>query len=294
MPEAGSELASPPAGLPAPGSAPDACLLCGAGSPRELFRKSGKRFWLCGACELVFVHDLWPEFFQGEEDLRYMEHYGDLREAKPRQRRDWGRVLDELEAYRQRGTLLEVGCGVGLFLQTARERGWTCTGVEMLDDLARHAREDRGLDVRAGELSTAAFPAESFDVVYMNEVIEHVVDPVELLTEVRRVLRPGGVALLRTGNARSWTARLRGADWRYFQFAGHGHIRYYSPSAAHALAKAAGFERADSTTRGFALREATELRGCWYRPFVALAQGIVSQFTGPAGTGQRLTMRLVR
>ncbi len=294
MSRAAEAVGEPPPGLPAPGSAPDACPLCGAASPRALFEKSGKVFWLCAACELVFVHDLWPEFFQGEEDLRYLENYGDLREPKPRQQREWARVLDELETFRERGTLLEVGCGVGLFLQTAAARGWTCTGVEMLDSLARHARDERGLDVRTGELSAQGLPDGAFDVVYANEVIEHVVDPVELLTEVRRVLRPGGVVVLRTGNGRSWTARLRGAGWRYFHFAGHGHIRYFSPAAARALARAAGFEEGGSTTRGFALRETSELRGRWYRPFVALAQGIVSQLAGPAGAGQRLTMRLVR
>ena len=148
--------------------------------------------------------------------------------------------------------------------------------------------------MRSGELRDARIGDASFDVVYMNEVIEHVVAPVELLAEVRRVLRPGGIALLRTGNARSWTARLRGADWRYFQFAGHGHIRYYSPAAARALAAAAGFDCAPATTRGFALRETSELRGHWYRPGVALLQGIASKLAGPFGAGQRLTMRLVR
>ena len=143
MPEGGAQV-QPPPGLPVPGSVPAACLLCDTADPERLFEKSGKTFWLCRGCELVFVHDLWPEFFGGEEELRYLEHYGEQREPKPRQRREWNGVLAELEAYRELGTLLEVGCGVGLFLQTARERGWACTGLELLDELARNAREERG------------------------------------------------------------------------------------------------------------------------------------------------------
>lgn len=279
---------------PQPGSEPETCPLCGAGAPRRLLHQGGKAFWLCRSCEFVFVHDIWPEFFRGEEDLRYLDVYGEQRSVAGRRRRELERLLDELEGRRRTGRLLEVGCGVGLFLEAARARGWEVSGVELLEDVARHAREERGLDVRSVELSRAGFAEGELDVVYMNEVIEHVVDPVGLMREVRSLLRPGGLALVRTGNARSWTARLRGAGWRYYHFAGHGHIRYFSPPAARALARAAGFAGVRPSTRGFALREASELRGRWYKPLVKLAQSLVSPLARACGAGQRLSMRFER
>lgn len=276
-----------------PGSSPSTCLVCCGDRPRRLFFRSGKWFWFCRYCELVFVHDIHPEC---DEDLTGLDDpacYTDTRTSTTRKRRKLAHLLGELEPYRQRNRLLDVGCSVGTFLDGARERGWRCSGIEILLETARYAREERGLDVRAGELRDARFPSGEFDVVYMNEVIEHIVDPVELMTEVRRVLRPGGVALVRTGNAASWSARLRGADWGYYRFEPHGHIRYYSPKAAHYLARATGFARVDCRTHGFALRGGHELEGRSrrFKLFVKLAQSPVSPWARLFGRGHRLSMR---
>jgi SAM-dependent methyltransferase len=284
------ELLSVPAGAPEPGSTPDRCLVCGVPRPRALFERSGKRFWACRGCELVFVHDIYPEFTQDVAHLPETYEFGRPRAAKPRELREYARILARFERVRRLGSLLEVGCGQGVFLEAASRAGWRALGVEMLPELARVAREERGLDVRTGELCDARLPDASVDAAYMNEVIEHVVDPVALLGELRRVLRPGGIALLRTGNARSWSARVRGGGWSYYRFGGHLHIRFYSPRAAEALARAAGFDAVRCETRGFALREAGELRGRWYKPAVQIAQALVSPAAGPLGAGHRLSM----
>ena len=152
------------------------------------------------------------------------------------------------------------------------------------------ATRQRGLEVHRGELFDAAYPDETFDVVYMSEVIEHIVEPIPLLEEIHRVLRPGGIALLGTGNAQSWSARLRGRDWDYYLFGGHLHIRFYGPKSARVLAERAGFASVECRTRGFALRESEEMRGAWYKPFFKLAQGFVSPLAGPMGAGHRLRM----
>lgn len=271
------------------GPEPTACLICRHPSPRRAFERSGKWFWSCTGCGLVFVHDIYPEFARFDE-----EAYGDhvVSRARPgrREQARWRRILGELETVRTTGRLLEVGCGEGNFLAAARDAGWGAVGIEILEDLARYAREELGLDARGGDLLEAAFDDASFDVVYMNEVIEHVVDPVELMTEVRRVLRPGGVAVVRTGNALSWSARMRRGAWWYYQFCGHGHIRFYSPRAARTLARAAGFSSVDSRTRGFAFRDATEMPRGWLRPVVRLAQAPLSPLARMAGAGHGLAM----
>jgi SAM-dependent methyltransferase len=276
------------------GAEPAACLVCETPTPRRLFERDGKWFWRCRACELIFVHDIYPEYVA---DVSYLAGTGaasDARGAKPKQRRDYARLLDEFEVYRKRNRLLEVGCAAGLFLNAAAARGWQPSGVEVLADIARLAREHRGLDVRTGELAEAGFAEGEFDVVYMNEVIEHIIDPVALLREVHRVLRPGGLALLRTGNARSWAARWRGRHWHYYRFGGLMHIRVFSPRAAEALARAAGFASVRAQTRGFAFRESAEARGRWFKPFMQVAQACNSPLAGPCGAGHRLTMRFER
>ena len=276
------------------GPEPDACLVCSASAPLQLFFRDGKWFWICRECELVWVHDIYPEFIQAIEYLDDRERYRPREKPNQREQREFAGLLSAFERRRDLGTLLEVGTGPGLFLAAAASAGWRAIGVEILPELAAMVREERGLDVRTGDLFDAAFAQSSFDVAYLNEVIEHIVDPVALLGEVRRVLRPGGIAVLRTGNARSWSARLRGAHWPYLHFGGHDHIRYWSPRAMAALARATGMELDSARTHGFAFCERDELRDAWYRPLVKLSQACVSPLAGPFGAGHRLTVTLRR
>jgi SAM-dependent methyltransferase len=275
-----------------PGSVPDSCLVCAAPQPQKLFFRNGKWFWSCKRCDFVFVHDIYPEFLQDVDHLKDAEFYAFYAEAKPRQRRENARLFERVEADRVRNRLLEIGCSGGGFLRCAKEAGWDCTGVEILPEMARLAREKHGLDVRVGDLFAAGFADGEFDVVYMNEVIEHIVEPIPLMIEVRRVLRAGGVVVVRTGNARSWSARLRGREWFYWSYDtwGHGHIRFYGPKAAAALAKAAGFASVVCDTHGFAFLEAPEMRTAWLKPLTKLAQGLVSPVARLCGAGHRLTM----
>jgi len=93
---------------------------------------------------------------------------------------------------REGGRLLEIGCAGGWFLKAAREAGWDVRGVEISADAADFARAKLGLDVFRGELADARFPSGSFDVIYMADVLEHVLEPVAFVGEVSRVLADGG------------------------------------------------------------------------------------------------------
>jgi SAM-dependent methyltransferase len=78
------------------------------------------------------------------------------------------------------------------------------SGIELIERHAAVARS-RGIDVAIGDLDEGIpFPSESFDVVHANQVIEHVRRTDVLLREVRRVLRPNGMALISTNNLSSW------------------------------------------------------------------------------------------
>ncbi len=271
------------------GPEPRTCFVCGGTRFERRFQRAGKWFWRCASCTLVFVHDIYPEFVEDTAHLGQTYVLDRLDVAGPRKVVKYDRFLARLERHKQLGRLLEVGCGQGLFLERARELGWQVQGVDVLAPVAARARE-RGLEVFLGTLDEVRFPAASFDVLVMREVIEHIVDPVPLLREAARVLRPGGVAALGTGNAGSWAARLRGARWPYYCFGGHMHIRFYAPRSAAALAQAAGFARVRCLTSGFAFRENEELRGRWYRPLLKLAQAPLSPLATAAGAGHRLVM----
>ncbi len=273
------------------GDAPSECLVCASSSVSEYFQKQGKRFWRCDSCCFVFVHDIYPEFAETFDEEDYSGIVAGRTGLKPKHKRELERVVKSLEPHRKTGRILEIGCGEGHFLGEASRAGWEVKGLEIVPGVAAVARELYGLDVVESTLTDANLEPGSFDVVYSNEVIEHVVDPVELMLQARRVLRPGGIAIVRTGNAQSWSARIRRGKWWYYYFCGHGHIRFFGPNSAAALAKTCGYASVECESHGFAFAESEELRGKWFKLPAKLAQAPLSTLARVAGAGHRLSMR---
>jgi len=138
--------------------------------------------------------------------------------------------------------LLDVGCSRGQFIAAAAELGFDAEGVEPAPQIAAAARAD-GLKVHTGLLEEQRFPDTAFDAVTLFEVIEHLKEPCALLAECRRILRPGGVLALSTGNTASWTVAAMGARWDYFHIAKDGgHVSFFNPGSVRRLAAQCGFE----------------------------------------------------
>lgn len=137
----------------------------------------------------------------------------------------------------QRGTLLDVGCGAGNFLQTMASLGWRVQGVEP-DPAAADTARARGLSVATGTLESAAFPPGHFDVITLSHVIEHLRDPLATLRECARVLAPGGRVIVVTPNAASDGARVFGDSWMAWD--PPRHLVVFTPTSLERLMGAAG------------------------------------------------------
>lgn len=136
---------------------------------------------------------------------------------------------------------LDVGCHTGRFLEMTRSFGMEVAGVE-LDSHAVKAAEKKGLDVHHGTLLDARFASESFEVVTLNHVFEHLPDPDANMRELHRILKPGGTLILATPNPDALTRRVFGEDWVHIDAPRHLHL--YSPSVLARLAAKHGFTRA--------------------------------------------------
>ena len=137
--------------------------------------------------------------------------------------------------------LLDVGCSSGAFLHIAMQLGYQAEGVEPATRAAQ-AAQAAGLKVHHGLLQDIGFAAQSFDAVTLFEVIEHLKEPLGLLKECRRILKPGGIMLIGTGNAASWTAAAMGSRWEYLHIDGHGgHVSFFNPASMALLAQRSGF-----------------------------------------------------
>lgn len=107
--------------------------------------------------------------------------------------------------------VLDVGCKWGGLGVIAREHGLSIhyTGIELSDEHAKRAASF-GLDVRRGDANgTLPLPDCAYDCVFCLEVLEHVVTPVHLLREIRRVLKPAGRVVVSVPNPYSWVEIYR-------------------------------------------------------------------------------------
>ena len=114
----------------------------------------------------------------------------------------------------KRGSLLDVGCGSGLFLQMAREDGWQVEGVELSGTHAERARSQQGLTVHEGEFDRMEIDSEPFDVITLWDLLEHVLRPEDTLARARALLAPGGRLLVFTINSASLLNLLAHAGHR--------------------------------------------------------------------------------
>jgi SAM-dependent methyltransferase len=136
--------------------------------------------------------------------------------------------------------LLDFGCGNGLFLDLAHERGFLCHGVDLAADAIAAARQKpsgrHAYHGAPGEIPEIA--AGGFDVITMWSVLAHLAEPVEDLKMLRRLLAPGGVLLLLTVNAGSLKLRRQLDAWDGFT---RNHLGFFSPRTLPLLLRRAGF-----------------------------------------------------
>jgi 2-polyprenyl-3-methyl-5-hydroxy-6-metoxy-1,4-benzoquinol methylase len=100
--------------------------------------------------------------------------------------------LAELARRSGGGRLLDLGCGIGLFVAYARSQGWDAVGVEPSAWAAEEGRRRLGVEIYNGTLEEAPLASGTFDAIHANHVIEHVTDPVRTLRFAGTLLRPGG------------------------------------------------------------------------------------------------------
>lgn len=203
----------------------------------------------CAGCDHLFVsRGVQPQ----ELDSAYDESYysaGDA--AQPKGYRDYLADADtRLRGFaqrlklltkitgRDRGRLLDFGCAVGLFVKVAADAGWDAWGYERSKWAASYGRQTYGVRIIEPDGSGTLPFDQPFDLVTIWDALEHLEDPRSVLTDVSRVLRPGGVVALNTVNASSWGARLAGQQWRHL--APPHHLQFFSLRSLHQLLAACG------------------------------------------------------
>ena len=150
------------------------------------------------------------------------------------------KVLKEVNKHRSGGNLLDVGCFIGTLLELAEEQGWNAYGVEINQGACEHASKNLGLNVFQGELANAGLQEHFFDAVICNHVLEHILDPLTFLIEIRRIMKPDGVLVIGVPNIDSWIAKYYGDRW--YALALNQHIWHFCPATLESLLERCGFQ----------------------------------------------------
>ena len=149
-------------------------------------------------------------------------------------------VIKGVESYRLNNRLLDVGCGAGALLEIAGEMNWEAVGVEISNSAAEFVRS-RKLNVFEGTLEQAAFPENHFDVITCTEVLEHVTNSKELISEMSRILNPKGVLWITTPNSCGISGKLLGTKWRDIH--PPEHLTLFSTKSLKMCLEEAGFKK---------------------------------------------------
>ncbi len=138
-------------------------------------------------------------------------------------------------------TFLDIGCGLGDLLGLARSDGWQVTGTEISSKAANQATQNLGSQIFTGDILSLDIPENSFDLITIYHVIEHLINPIPTLEKIRSLLKPQGMAFIETPNIGSLGARVRGKKWSHI--IPPEHINYFDTSSLQYALKIANFNR---------------------------------------------------
>lgn len=228
---------------------------------------------------------------KGTEDLYDEEYYQRRKEyffrnvvVDPEQGREnsniqeFGEALKHLaELAPSRGQLLDVGCGIGIFLSLARKDHWQVMGVDVSHFACRYAQEVFGVDAHQGDLRAIGFPSGRFDCVTMWDTLEHLQDPLAMLGESGRLLKSGGYLLLNTPNEegllRVLARALYEGSFETFQYPVRKlyhiyHLYYFTEAVLRNVLEQSGFRILRLKKKPIA---AVKARGTWWEKAIVKA-----------------------
>jgi SAM-dependent methyltransferase len=221
-----------------------------------LYQKGEWQYLRCNACGMVWLD---PRPSVGDLMKAYDTYLPDGEEDIACWEKMMAPVVETAAALiedhkRSDGTrLLDVGCGHGFFLKNMAQRGWVVEGIEVSRPGRDYARKSLGLSIHSKPLEALALAENCFDVVTLFYVIEHLHDPGMILQEVCRVLKPGGMVLLRWPHSTPVVKMLGPFAKNFDIFHTPFHLYDFNPGAMLQLLEMSGFTKVQHMIGGFTL-----------------------------------------
>jgi 2-polyprenyl-3-methyl-5-hydroxy-6-metoxy-1,4-benzoquinol methylase len=192
----------------------------------------------CGNCNLVFqfppptteeISDFYPDTYEIYEEQSRLKKISTIRKSTLKRYYGYSHLATSTLAdnlcfisnlfsrnfeipFVKNGQVLDVGCGNGRYLDGMKKLGWNVKGVEFNASAVAVCKLSE-LDVHHGDLISAKLPENTFDVINVSHVIEHVPNPKEFFAELARVLKKNGLLIIKTPNSEALGRAWLGTNW---------------------------------------------------------------------------------
>jgi SAM-dependent methyltransferase len=197
--------------------------------------------WQCGKCSLRFTQDV-PDkdsigpYYKSDDYISHTDTdkglvnklYQKVRGFTINQKTGLIKKHTGVNA----GSLLDVGCGTGAFLQAMKSEGWKVTGVEPDSGARAIAKKQYSLDILAAE-NLFSLPEASFDAITLWHVLEHVHELHGYMEQLRSLLKPSGKIFIAVPNYQSGDADTYRLKWAAYDVPRH--LYHFSPAAMNEL-----------------------------------------------------------
>jgi 2-polyprenyl-3-methyl-5-hydroxy-6-metoxy-1,4-benzoquinol methylase len=210
----------------------------------------GNKFSICETCGIQFLNPQYTDEYLNE----YYSKYTEPLDEKWYEPLEYGHnyYMSIIERFMKVGSMLDYGCGNGVLSRVAKDRGWDVEGYDVDCETTERVSEEIGIRVQCGDVVSLAkeWGENRFDLITMHQVIEHLKDPVKIINELTKCLKPNGIIFVAVPNIRSFSASykfflekkgLRKKNIGKYYDADH-HLFYFKPDVMKNFLARNGYE----------------------------------------------------
>lgn len=207
------------------------CPICEVAPTKFLGKRGGSshrenlgvesEIWECEKCKLIFANPM-PVPVNGLNQHYSMDadNYFENHDSDKKKEAAINLVKQAKDILGKTGKLLDIGTGRGELILAAKNSGWEVIGIEPSESFASYTENATGAKIRRETVENCNFPDEEFDVVILSAVLEHLYNPDEVVGEISRILKPGGIFYFDIPNEKglyfkigNLYQKLRGNNW---------------------------------------------------------------------------------
>lgn len=223
------------------------CYLCGKETALYLI-KNDYKIYRCSVCGLAQTNlgENYQQFLEKQYAKGYFtgdpskKAYEDYRHDEWYIKANHSKFLSHLKKHKPSGKLLDIGCAMGYFVDLALKNGYDAYGIDVSDYAINIAKKTLGDRVQEGTIDTVKYTKNSFDIITLFDVFEHLNDPIGDILKMREFLKTDGIILIATGNTDSSFAKLSGRKWTFYN--PPQHLFFLSKKNLQAMLAKAGYK----------------------------------------------------